>query len=73
MLTNKTTAAEINKLMLEMGAKLDASVVLVEQTCSENEFKEYRRVVGKLMGEILLEVMNPLYEMNPELKPKELE
>jgi hypothetical protein len=28
--------------------------------------------VGKVMGEILLGIMNPLYQRHPNLKPKEL-
>jgi hypothetical protein len=29
----------------------------------------YRRAVGKIMGEVLLEVLNPLYAKHPTLKP----
>jgi hypothetical protein len=28
--------------------------------------------VGKIMGEMLFEVMNPLYKKHPDLKPEEL-
>jgi hypothetical protein len=69
MITNKDTATQISALMLELGAKLDASVALVRDTCEEQEFNRYRRVVGELMGTMLLEVMNPLYQAYPELKP----
>ena len=73
MLTDKQTAAQISTLMLELGARLDASVVLVKDTCSESEFAEYKQAIGKLMGSMLFDVMNPLYKAHPELKPKELE
>lgn len=69
MITNKDTATQIGALMLELGAKLGTSVALVQETCGEMEFNRYRRVVGDLMGRILLEVMNPLYQTHPDLKP----
>lgn len=72
MITNKETAKQISALMLELGGKLDASVALVQATCSEQDFNRYRRVVGELMGTMLLEVMNPLYQTHPDLKPVEL-
>ncbi len=37
MFKDKTVAAEISALMLEIGAKLDNSVSLVQQTCDESE------------------------------------
>ncbi|HGA9800586.1 TPA: hypothetical protein ACITZJ_004390, partial [Salmonella enterica subsp. enterica serovar Saintpaul] len=32
----------------------------------------YRETVGFIMGEMLIKIMNPLYEKNPEIKPKGL-
>jgi hypothetical protein len=69
MITNKETATQISSLMLELAAKLDASVALVQDTCEEVEFNSYRRIAGNLMGTMLLEVMNPLYQTHPDLKP----
>ncbi|MBX3691626.1 hypothetical protein [Dokdonella sp.] len=73
MITDKTTARRVSELMLDVGAKLDESVALVQATSSEHEFNQYRRAIGEIMGAMLLKVMNPLYSANPELKPKELE
>ena len=72
MIKDKEVASRVSDLMLELGAKLNESLVLVKERCTEQEFKAYRTVVGKLMGEMLLEVMNPLYVSHPDLKPKEL-
>ena len=72
MIENKDVAREISKLMLDFGAKLDASVMLVQQQCGPEEFQRYKKVVAIIMGEMLLEVMNPLYAKHPDLKPKEL-
>ena len=72
MIEKKEIAAQISALMVEYGAKLDASVALVRDHCSENELKEYRRAIGKIMGDMLLEIMNPLYQRHPDLKPPQL-
>lgn len=73
MIEKKEIAQEISKLMIDCGAKLDASVAYVQQECSIKEFEAYRRAVGQIMGDMLLDVMNPLYKRHPDIKPKELE
>lgn len=72
MIEDEQVAKQISDLMLEYGARLDASVLLVKNTCSEGELKTYRRAVGEIMGNMLTEVMNPLYQRHPTLKPKGL-
>ena len=69
---DKEIAAEISDLMLECSKKFDASIDRVMSTCSDVEFKRYRDTVGELMGIMLLDVMNPIYQAHPELKPSQL-
>jgi len=70
MFKNEQLAAEINALMLEYGARLDASLHPVKDKGSPEEFFRYRRAVGKILGEMLTEVMNPIYESHPTLMPE---
>lgn len=72
MIDNISVAKQISDLMLDCGGKLDKSVALVGDKCSSEELQLYRRAVGRIMGEILLEVLNPLYKMHPSLRPPEL-
>ena len=72
MINNLDIAKQISDLMLECGARLDKSVALVRDECAPDDFQMYRRAVGKVMGEILLEVLNPLYKTHPTLKPPEM-
>lgn len=72
MIENERIAKQISDLMLEYGARLDESVLLIRNNCSEDELKAYRRAVGDIMGTMLTEVMNPLYKRHPTLKPKGL-
>ncbi len=73
MIENKEVAKEISSLMLDIGAKLDASVARVESTCSAEDFERYNSAVATILAEMLLEVMNPLYATHPDLKPQHLD
>ena len=69
MIKNKIAASEISALMIELNGKLNESIRMVLETCDEEDFKIYRRAAGRVMGAILLEVINPLYDEHPSLKP----
>ncbi|EEE9003989.1 hypothetical protein DA576_23265 [Salmonella enterica subsp. enterica serovar Typhimurium] len=72
MVNDKDTAILISDLMLRFGKELDESVAVVQSRCDEYEFNVYRETVGFIMGEMLIKIMNPLYEKHPEIKPKGL-
>jgi hypothetical protein len=73
MIENRDVAEQISKLMLDFGDRLDASILVVQASSTPAEAARYKRVVANIMGEMLLEVMNPIYEKHPDLKPKELD
>jgi hypothetical protein len=73
MITDEIVAKEISQLMLSYAQALDKTVEEVEMKCSAKEFEIYRTAIGKIMGYMLLDIMNPLYELHPNLKPKELD
>lgn len=72
MIEDESVAKQISDLMLEFAARLDGSVLLVKDCCSEEELNVYRRGVGEIMGNMLTEITNPLYKRHPTLKPKQL-
>ncbi len=72
MIRNKDIAREINLLMLKIGADIDKSIAMVKDNCTQEEFEAYRKAAGKIMGDMLLEVMNPIYKTHPDLKPTEM-
>ena len=72
MILNKDIAREINLLMLKIGSDIDKSIAMVKDNCTQEEFDAYRKAAGKIMGNMLLEIMNPIYKTHPELKPKEM-
>lgn len=73
MIRDNAVARQISEMMIEISGRLDRSVTTVKERCSSEEFETYRRAVGHIMGEMLLEVLNPLYAEHPSLKPPQLE
>ncbi|MFZ6748480.1 hypothetical protein [Undibacterium sp. Ren11W] len=69
---NKEIAEKINELMLECSGKFNQSITLVMNNCSDIEFNKYRDAMSEIMTVMLLDVMNPIYEQHPDLKPSEL-
>ncbi|WP_105198171.1 hypothetical protein [Escherichia albertii] len=69
MLKDKTiAAADVSALMLEISSELDASVSLVQQTCDESEFNNYRSAVGEIMGRMLIDIINSIYKQCFDIK-----
>ena len=73
MIRDAEVARQISDLMTEFGSRLDSSIITVKEKCSSEEFKDYRRAVGKILGAMLVDVMNPLYAEHPSLKPPQME
>jgi hypothetical protein len=71
MIKNREIAQNISELMLDFAERLNKSLYLIKEKCSEEEFKIYRRGVGYILGNISTEVLNELYKEHPHLKPKE--
>ena len=72
MFKDKEVASEISQLMFSLGAQLNGSLVRVQERCPVSEFEAYRAVVGRLMGEMFVEVSMPIFAQYPDLKPPEL-
>jgi hypothetical protein len=62
-------AQQISSQMTDVLAQLNTSIHLVMENCSDSEFQAFRLGVGRVMGALVLDVLNPLYEANPEVKP----
>jgi hypothetical protein len=53
-------------------AEQDAALIKIQTLCTAEEFNEYRRMIGKSMGEMVSEILNPIVAKYPELKPAQL-
>jgi hypothetical protein len=69
MLSDKVVAEEVAKLVYAAKDTLLESMALVESKCSREEYAAYKRAVGQVVTKMLTEIVEPLYERNPALKP----
>jgi hypothetical protein len=69
---NKNAAADLIALLIRHGGELDNHLQEVEPLCSTEEFQNQKRLVGKLLGSIVLDGLNVLVDEFPDLKPPEL-
>ena len=57
---------------MKINAKLDQSVAIVRDHDSNENFENYREVIGKIMGSLYLDVEEKLWHKYPELRPKQM-
>jgi hypothetical protein len=62
-------AKELSHVLARVGSLLEQSALFVSDHDSEENFIKYRTVIGKLMGDLYLDAMSPLYDRFPELLP----
>jgi hypothetical protein len=41
----------------------------IQENESQDEFVEWRRAIGRVMGELCCEILNPTFDEYPSLKP----
>jgi hypothetical protein len=70
---SREAAAEVLRVVVEHGKEQDAVLDRIQSQCSQDEFNWFRQMIGKSMGTMLLDVINPIVAKYPELKPPELE
>lgn len=69
---SQDAAKIIMELVTRNAAEQDAVLEKTQPLCTEAEFDEYRRMIGKSMGALLLEIINPIVAKYPELNPAQL-
>lgn len=69
MIQDAETAKLIAEKFKDSFRALDEAAAIVRETCSENETEGFLKTVGPVCGNIIFELMQPLYEEHPDLKP----
>jgi hypothetical protein len=70
---DKKEAEELSILLMQVSGKLDQSVRFVMDKDTQENFESYRSNAGKVMGELFLEMLQPLWDRYPELRPVEMD
>ena len=69
MIEDPSTAKQVCDVMMEMFNRLSDSCELVRRTCSPEEYSAYKKATAAVAGGIVFDVIEPLYQKHPELKP----
>jgi hypothetical protein len=72
-MSNKAAAEKLMQTLLRQGAELDSCLVEIRGFCTESEFAKFKKIVGRVMGSMLLDGVNVLSEEFPDLKPHGLD
>ena len=72
MISDEAIAAKVNAELLNVVEQLNESIILVMETCQDEEFKAYRLAMARVLGEIF-EILDPLYRRHPTIKPPEFD
>jgi len=70
MISNDEIAKQVSDLMQDIFLRIDKSVAAVREACPPEEAEAYIRATARVVGPIVMDVMEPLYERHPILKPK---
>ena len=70
---DRTVAEKVNSILRNVTREIDDSVRLVMESSAQEDLQAYRRIAGKLMGQIFLEILQPIYDQYPDLAPSELQ
>jgi hypothetical protein len=69
---SRDAAKMIMEVITQNAAEQDAVLTRIQPLCTEDEFSEYRRMIGKSMGAMLFEIVHLIVAKYPELKPTQL-
>jgi hypothetical protein len=70
---DKDTAIKICKLADELLAKAASLLDVVNDSCLQEEQGRFHAALGTVIGEVDIEILEPLYKQYPELRPSNLE
>jgi hypothetical protein len=69
---SRAAAKKLLDTVLRQSGELDAVLIDIQAACTPEEFKEFRKIVGNVMGSVLFDAINPIVAKYPDLKPPEL-
>ena len=72
MISDEDVAKQISELMIDLSLRINESISLVHEKCVGKEFTAYRSAAARVLGYAYLDVMTPIYQLHPSLKPEGL-
>ena len=72
MISDKEFAAKVLERTSECFKRLNDLLFKAQESLPKSEFSELRLAVGKVLGEMYIEVERPIHEAHSELEPEAL-
>src|SRR5215831_6015703 len=64
---SREAAKKIVDLMIKHRAEQNAVLAEIQSICPDGEFQKYKRMIGQSMGCMLVDVINPIVELYPDV------
>jgi hypothetical protein len=68
----RETAKAVLAMMFDYGGKLNDAMLTIRETSDEEEFARYRRAIGSVLDTAFEQIINPILDEHPDLKPEQL-
>lgn len=68
----RDVARSVLALMFDYGGKLNDAMLTIRESSDEEEFARYRRAIGNVLESAFEQIINPILEEHPDLKPAQL-
>jgi hypothetical protein len=68
----REAAERVHALLLECSTAINRSIAVVQASADDSEFRAYRAAAGRLMANVMEDLLRPLYREYPDLVPPEL-
>lgn len=68
----RETAQSVLAMMFDYGGKLNDAMLQVRETSDQEEFARYRRAFGNVLDSAFEQIINPILEEHPDLRPAQL-
>ena len=69
---SRDAARILMDIVTRHAAEQDAALIEIRAECTPREFTRYKEMIGKSMGAILLDAINPIVSKYPDLMPREM-
>lgn len=69
IIESEKLAGTVSARLLAVFQELEDTVRLVASEASGEELQDYRQAIGCVCGSLVLDVLGPLYEAHPQIKP----
>lgn len=69
MIESEELAGALSTRLLAIFQELEDTVRVVANEAASKDVQRYRQAVGRVCGALVLDVLGPLYEAHPQIKP----